>query len=175
MELQVEAFSQSLLSAVQGFECGADLSAAFAAQWIKSPLPFPGALKSMEEHGNSVWLYFLDVVAIEERHLVGFGSLGVTRWAIDPPDGPRRDVGFIPMLAVASQFQGKPTIKGQRRYSHFIVEDLIGKARERGFRELCLFAHKENGRAIRLYGAYGFQPVGVPDVRGNLRMLKLLD
>lgn len=175
MNLQIEPFSQALLPKVQNFECGTDLPALLASQWIKSPLPFPGALKSMQVYGNSLWLYFLNVAMLEEQYLVGFGSLGVTRWAIDPPDGPKRDVGFLPMVAVASSFQGKPTTQGERRYSQLIMEDLIAKARERNFRELCLYVHKDNIRAIRLYNSFRFRQIGGPDAKCNLRMLMLLD
>lgn len=174
MELQVEPFSQDRLPQVQGFECGTEDPAVWATEWIKSPLPFPGALKSMQDHGTSVWLYLLSVPALEEQpYLVGFGSLGTTRWVIDPPDGPKREAGFIPMLAVASAFQRKPA--REKRYSEIILEDLIDKARGRNYRELCLFVHKDNGRAIRLYERYSFRPLGGPDGRGNLRMLRLLD
>jgi len=171
--LRVVEFSAVDLPHVQAFDCGDNDWSLLAARWIKSAPPFPGALKSIEDHGNAVWLYFLD--AVDEEFLVGFTSLGQTRWPLPPPDGPRRNVGFIPMLAVASAFQGKPTAAARGRYVDEMLEHLIEQALRQEYRELCLFVHKDNQRAIRLYERYGFAALGTEDDRGNLKMLKLLD
>lgn len=177
MEIEVAEFSPEHLRSrcVQGFECGDTLWAQHAAKWIKSAPPFEGALKSIRDRGNVVWLYFALANAIDEKHLVGFSSLGVIRWPIPPPDGPKRDVGFIPMLAVASAFQGKPNGADGKHYSHFIMEDVIRKARARKYRELCLFAHEDNVRAIKLYEEFGFEVIQSSDGKGNVKMMAFLD
>jgi ribosomal protein S18 acetylase RimI-like enzyme len=127
----------------------------------------------MEQYGNAVWLYFLD--ALDEEFFVGFSSLGVTKWPIPPPDGQRREVGFIPMLAVASRFQGKPSCGGGKHYIETIMEHVTEQARERGYKELCLFVHADNTRAIRLYNRHGFRIVETRNDKGLLKMLRLLD
>lgn len=169
MRLKVLEFSAECLPRVQHFECGSSIPAEYAAAWIKAAPSCKGALHSIREHGNSVWLYYA------RQDLVGFSSLGTTRWRIPPPDGPRREAGFLPMLAVATQFQGKACGRQKLRYSDAILSDTIKRARERGFRELCLFVHADNARALRLYQRHEFQAIGDADERGLLRMLKLLD
>jgi ribosomal protein S18 acetylase RimI-like enzyme len=171
--LRVVEFSAQHLSKVQAFECGSADWCLFAERWIKNAPPFPGALQSIQERGTTVWLYFID--AVGEEFLVGFSSLGVTRWRIPPPDGPTREVGFIPMLGVALSFQGKPNGATGERYSDQIMQHVIEQARERGYCEVCLSVHADNVRARRFYDRYGFETLGLKNGRGNLKMLKLLD
>jgi len=127
----------------------------------------------MLQRNNAVWLYFID--AADEEYLVGFSSLGTTKWRIPPPDGPRREAGFIPMLAVALRFQGKPDGDPGKRYVDDMIEHVVQESRKRGHRELCLFVHENNARAISVYSRHGFQTLGERDDRGLLRMLRLLD
>jgi ribosomal protein S18 acetylase RimI-like enzyme len=174
VELRPVEFSEQYIPRVQRFECGSGQWAELAAEWIKQSPPFPGALLTIREHGNKVWLYYVD--AVDEEYLVGFSSLGITRWKIPaPPDGEERDVGLIPMLAVALAFQGKPRGDDVKRYSRQILDHVIAQARERGYRELCLSVSATNLRAIKLYQRAGFKILGPKDGRNNYRMLKLLD
>lgn len=173
MQPTVVEFSEERLPLVQGFECGPHDWALLAADWIQAASSFPGALKSMKDHGNRVFLYFAG--AVDQEHLIGFSSLGTTRWRIPPPDGPKRQTGFLPMLAIASAFQGKSVESSGQRYSHAIMEHVVAEARQFGFRELCLFVHKDNDRAIRLYTRYGFQPLDPNAPKGQVQMLKVLD
>jgi ribosomal protein S18 acetylase RimI-like enzyme len=165
-------FSARHLSGVQEFECGEEPWAVMAADWIKQAPPFDGALKSMAKHGNSVWLHLLDPPPAAKEQLVGFSSLGLTRWCIPPPDGPKREIGLIPMLAIASAYQGKRI--GEIRYSDAIIQHVVDKARQRTYRELCLFVDADNKKAISLYNRFGFAVIGATDNRNLLRMLKHL-
>jgi ribosomal protein S18 acetylase RimI-like enzyme len=177
VELKPVEFSRQLLPLVQEFTCGCDLWAELAADWIKQAPPFPCALRSMEERGTRVWLYLLHAALddqLEEEYVVGFSALGTTTWAI-PPGGGKREVGMIPMLAVASSFQGKPSGQGTKRYSQQILEHVIAEARKSGFRELCLKVNAENDRAVKLYERIGFKVLGSRDGRGHFSMLRLLD
>jgi ribosomal protein S18 acetylase RimI-like enzyme len=175
VDLTAVDFSAPYLSRVRDFECGEEPWAVMAANWIKQAPPFDGALKSMAKHGNCVWLHFLETPGTAEQHLVGFSSLGVTRWSIPPPDGPKRTVGFIPMLAIASAFQGKRIGETAVRYSDAMVQHVVDKARERAYRELCLFVDANNAKATSLYTRCGFVVLGGRDHRNLLRMLKRLD
>ncbi len=146
-----------------------------AADWIKAAPPFDGALLSIEKYRNKVWLHFIDVPPLNESHLVGFSSLGATKMPVPYPDGSRRHVQYIPMLAVASAFQGKTIDDSGRKYSAAIVEHIIAAASmlERP-KDLCLQVHADNLRAIALYSQFGFQSIGEPDERQMIRMLKRL-
>ncbi len=175
VNLQPVEFTEDLLNSplVQNFDCGDTRSGKLAAEWLKVAPPFRGALRSMQDHHNRVWLYFLEDPFCGEKHLVGFSSLGQTRWPIPPPDGPPREVAFIPMLAVAKGFQRRPAI--QPRYSHQIMDHLLSRAIELGHREVCLLVAPDNLSAVRLYEAYGFHRLGGTDKYGNHQMLKTLD
>ncbi len=112
----------------------------------------------MHDHGTKVWLYFVEWDG--EEFLVGFSSLGPTKWRFPPPDGPQRRVGFVPMLAVATAFQGKSFDERNRRYSHFIMDHIIAAARAEQYPDLCLFVHPENRKAIHFYETYRFAFIG---------------
>src|SRR5664279_1072742 len=94
-------FNQALLTELAGFDCGAEPWAQAASAWISNPLEFDGALKSIRDHGSTVWLFYL------EDALVGFGSLGPWRYRTN--DGKLETIGYIPQIAVGVSFQGEPT------------------------------------------------------------------
>ncbi len=169
--IQPREFSRDSLSLVQEFNCGSEEWAEFAARWIKEAPPFQGALKSMEKHGTRVWLYFACVDEHTEEILVGFSALGLTKWSIPGASDPKRTVGFLPMLAVAAAFQEKLAPEG-KKYSHFIMEDVMSMACKSNMSELCLYVHPGNIRAINLYKRFGFRQILDEDCHGNLRMHK---
>ena len=135
-------FNQSLLKRVQSFDCGDS----YYSQWIADV--HQGALRNMEEYKNTVWIYE------SGDDVVGYGSLGQIRWPFPPPNGPKEQVSYIPMLAVASAFQGQSD--GNGRYADQIVEHLISEARSSAFTRLCLMALDTNVGALRLYKRNGF-------------------
>jgi hypothetical protein len=73
-----------------------------------------GALQSIAKHRTKVWLYF-----DPDNDLVGFGSLGTTKW----PNFPER-VSIIPQIGIQSRYHGQPTGAGETKYSHQILDDL---------------------------------------------------
>ena len=119
-------------------------------------------------------MHFIDVPPLNESHLVGFSSLGHTKMPVPYPDGSRRYVQYIPMLAVASAFQGKTIDDSGRKYSVAIMEQIVAAASMLQPKSWCLQVHADNLRAISLYGQFGFQSIGEPDGRNMLRMLKRL-
>ena len=139
-------FAREHLKLVESFDCGDE----YYSAWIRDP--FQGALFSISKHGNSVWLY------VVEECVVGYGSLGLNKWRFPPPDGPKQTVGYIPMLAVASAFQGMP-LQGDR-YSTQIILDLKEEAKRRSYGKLCLMVHEENTAALRCYTDCGFEDTG---------------
>lgn len=159
--LYARTFTAAHLATVSNFDCGDDPWAASAIEWIKAPVERSGALKSMADRGNRVWLYFDPNDA-----LVGFGSLGTTRWPkFNEP------VSLIPQVAIQSRFQGQPTGEGEIRYSHQIMDDLIGKASEDPPDILVFTVDPMNARAVALYRRFGF--IGLTDLspRGHLKMV----
>lgn len=151
-ELRVQPFSASLLTDVQDFHCGDAPWDVEVAQWIKEPTSGDCAVKWLER-GTQVWLYKTD-----DGKVVGYGSLGTTKWKWPPPDGPREDVSIIPFLGVDCSFQGQPdAVPREERYAYQIIGDLIYKASLHSAIILGLFVHLQNGKAINFYDRVGFQ------------------
>jgi hypothetical protein len=153
VSLRIVDFSADYLRQVKDFDCGSEDWAVWAANWIKNAPPFPSALLSMDQYGTRVWLYFLFVETLGEEFLVGFASLGITNWSISELQASKRVPGLIPMLAVATSFQGKSADKklsGQiSRHerntvfaSHYAGRDFKG-VRIRPVRPMSICASKE--------------------------------
>jgi RimJ/RimL family protein N-acetyltransferase len=105
------------------------------------------------EYGTEVWLY-----ATEEDGLVGFGSLGASRWNWPLPTSKRVPISIIPHLGIHKAFWGQPREEGTRRFSDQIMDHLIYEAQQHTERNraLGLFVHPDNHRAIAAYQRAGF-------------------
>lgn len=147
--LQKIPFSSELQPLVLDFYCGDEPWETEVADWIKSTDP----IKDMQR-GTDVWLY-----VSEEAEVVGFGSLGLSRWNWPLPQDPRVQISLIPMVGIQKRFWGQPEGNPADRYSAQILDDLIFEAtthKER-YPLLGLFVHSENKRAIRVYEKANFQ------------------
>jgi ribosomal protein S18 acetylase RimI-like enzyme len=152
---------------VQNFDCGTEHWSVLINQWVKAPQDREGALYSIAERGNEVFLFFLG------NDLVGIGSLGVTNWRLPPPDGPNRKLAYIPVIAVASQYRGQPLGQGETKFCDQIMGHLIGTASQnQDWSELGLRVMPENDRAIAFYKRFDFHDIGIRD--NYLRMIRLL-
>jgi GNAT superfamily N-acetyltransferase len=127
--------------------------------------------------GTRVWLF-----ETAEKEIVGFGSLGTSRWSWPPPDGSKATITLIPMLGIAERFHGQPPAP-ELRYSRQIMGHLIAESRElaRVGREteagepewLALMVHRDNARAIRFYEQCGFEQIPGVERRNNHVVMKL--
>lgn len=155
------------------FDCGGDPWSRQVSEWIRGP-----DATDSRRRGTRIWGF-----ENESAEVVGFGSLGTSRWRWPLPDGPHLSVLLIPMLGVASRFQGLPA-DPQSRFAVRILSHLIAEARQRiaeigaTGREpppewLLLLVHQDNLRAIRFYERCGF--LRIPDVvrRNNHCVMKL--
>jgi ribosomal protein S18 acetylase RimI-like enzyme len=112
----------------------------------------------MANYGTRVWLY-------RDESLVGFGSIGTTRWSVPDEAGPKRKVSIIPWVAIAEAFRGRPAgVPRDQRYSSLILDDLISEAASLMNCEpyLCLCVHPDNAAAIRLYERHEFARLSKP-------------
>jgi hypothetical protein len=156
--LQPAEFSPADLDLVAGFNCGSQPWEVAMSEWIRKP---PTALFRNSNHETSVWLYYHP-----DGRIVGFGSLGLTRWTDPFPDGPWLDLSIIPALAIQTEFQHLPRHRGEEdnpSFSHQIVGDLLGKALLQSPDFLVLCVHRDNLKAIKLYKHFGFQFMPGPD------------
>jgi ribosomal protein S18 acetylase RimI-like enzyme len=159
--LIAEVFNSGKLGQVAGFVCGDRPWSQFAAQWIKgSPQDKSSASYGIDNRGNQVWLYYTD----DTNELVGFGSLGSTKW----PEFNER-VTLIPQLAVATRFKGQPKGPGEVKFSHQIMDDLIGRAMLMPSRHLVLTVDPGNP-AIALYQTFEFRELPDRSPMGHIKM-----
>ncbi len=159
-------FTAGDLPAVQGFYCGDKPWAIAASQWIGADgNENPPVLASMaRDPPTEVWLYYSP-----NEELVGFGALGSTKW---PPEYEQNAI--LVQFAVASIFHGQPRGDGEKKYSHQILDDVIGLAKQTEFHWLLLTVDPENP-AIELYDLFGFERFGGLSPKGQVKMrLRLL-
>ena len=103
--------------------------------------------------GGKVWLY-----ATENRDIIGYGSLAVSRWNYPESANRRVALVLIPAVAIQKQFWGKPDGPRESRYSSQILDHLLSEAAwlKVDVPVLGLFVHPENKRAIKAYERAGF-------------------
>lgn len=155
-QLYAVEFTAADQARLAGFSCGDDTWARHVAEWIRGS----DVLDSMSR-GTKVWLF-----ETAEGEIVGFGSLGPTRWRWPPPDGSRTVVLLIPMLGLDIRFQGQPP-DPQWRFARQIMSHLASEARAMSGQSaeatgtpidwLVLLVHRDNQRAIRFYEKCGFE------------------
>lgn len=155
-QLYATEFTEADQARLAGFSCGDDIWSRHVAEWIRGS----DSLDS-QKRGTKIWLF-----ETIDGEVVGFGSIGISRWKWPPPDGTPTSIILIPMLGIDARFHGQPR-DPQWRYSRQLMSHLIAQAQLRSHewtgdpeakpQWLVLMVHKENARAIRLYQDCGFQ------------------
>ena len=104
--LQKVPFTPQLLSFVQDFDCGDEEWERPLAAWIKAaPDDANGTLHLMSDpkHELQVWLHVND-----RRQVVGYSSLGKSKWRWPDPQDKRVPISVIPNVAIQKRFWGLP-------------------------------------------------------------------
>lgn len=169
-QLYADELSDEDRADLLNLNCGDDPWSRAATEWMLGS----DVWESMQKHGTRVWLYRNDSDIV-----VGFGSLGITRRKWPPPSGEYSNLLMIPMLGVDYRFHGQPP-DPRYRYANQIVSHLRFEAIQlleehlQAGRStlplLCLYVHRDNRRAIRLYEKFGF--VAEPSAaRGELLLM----
>lgn len=130
---------------VEDFSCGDDPWCIAANNWIRGD-----SVRRSIARGTQVWLYLRG-----DNALVGFGSLGRTRWQAMG----QANLMLIPQLAIAAEFQGRQPqhVPREERYVHQVMNDLLTKAvAYNDIHFVVLEVHESNVRAINLYQSYNF-------------------
>lgn len=191
-ELAKEHFEQHhpLRPHIDGFDCREDRSREHryweweVNDWLsQDPLTKDGALYRIRRRDCKVWFYFN-----KDTQLVGYASLGKSKWP-DPgmdrplPDLPAVPISLIPSLGIQTPFQGGPAGAAyEDKYSTQILKHIIVEARRKLSERqpyLGLYVHPENERAIKCYRKFGFidfpHPYQHPEARVTyLSMILLL-
>ncbi|CAN5393083.1 hypothetical protein BH10PLA2_BH10PLA2_27920 [soil metagenome] len=165
-------FTKADQARLVGFSCGDAFWSRHVSEWLLGS----DVLFSMGR-GTCVWLF-----ETSAREVVGFGSLGISKWNWPPPSGLKTTIAMIPMLGVAEQFHGQPP-DPEWKYSRQIMGHLIAQAQElahiRSTHEadvlqwLVLMVHRDNARAIRFYEQCGFELIPGVERRNNHIVMKL--
>jgi ribosomal protein S18 acetylase RimI-like enzyme len=172
LQLYAIPFRETEYARLTGFSCGDAPWSRHVAEWLLGS----DVLDSMKR-GTQVWLF-----ETAEGEIVGFGSLGTSRWNWPPPDGSKTTIALIPMLGISERYHGQPT-DPDWRYSRQIMGHLIATAQQlaRIGREsmaegpdwLVLMVHRDNARAIRFYEQCGFELIPGVERRNNHVVMKL--
>ncbi|MBA4064865.1 MAG: N-acetyltransferase [Isosphaera sp.] len=171
-QLYAIPFTEADQERLVGFSCGEALWSRHVGEWLLGS----DVLDSMKR-GTRVWLF-----ETAAKEVVGFGSLGTSKWNWPPPDGAKAMIALIPMLGIGERFHGQPP-DPEWRYSRQIMGHLIAEAQElaRVGREaeadepqwLVLMVHRENARAIQYYERCGFELIPCVERRNNHVVMKL--
>lgn len=165
-------FTKGDLDAVADFDCGDEPWATYVANWIRGD----GVIEALEA-GTEVWLYLN-----AQNEIVGYGSLGNTRWLYPDPYGQqsgsqRVKLSVIPAYAVQKRFQRQPEGGWEQHYSSEIISDLINEAIVHCSLDpeleplLGLFVDERNIRAMSHYERHGFIKYGKPIKGQGQRMI----
>lgn len=147
-ELQKLPWDDDYVRAVPIFDFGHEYWEREIERWIKDEV-----IEARREWGTDVWLY-----ATEDDGLIGFGSLGQSRWNWPLATSKRVPISLIPAVGIHRPFQGQPRDGQSPRFSDQILDHLIYEAQQHSerHRALGLFVHPENSRAIKVYERAGF-------------------
>jgi ribosomal protein S18 acetylase RimI-like enzyme len=171
-QLYAVPFTEADQARLVGFSCGQEPWSRHVSEWILGS----DVLDSMKK-GTRVWLF-----ETEAKEVVGFGSLGTSRWNWPPPDGSKATIVLIPMLGIAERFHGQPPDL-EWRYSRQIMGHLIAEAQKLALagaakaagepQWLVLMVHRDNARAIRFYEQCGYELIPGVERRNNHVVMKL--
>ena len=171
-QLYAAPFDEADQARLVGFSCGQEPWSRHVGEWIRGSDVFDSI-----KRGTRVWVF-----ETADKEVVGFGSLGTSRWKWPPPDGSSVPIVLIPMLGVAERFHGQPP-DPEWRYSRQIVGHLIAEAQALAFvggessspapQWLVLMVHRDNARAIQFYERCGFELIPGVERKNNHLVMKM--
>ena len=150
--LSVTKFTKAHAALVQQFHCGDKPWHEALNLWISTNDVFD----DIDKFGTAVWIYR------RGNKVVGYGSVGKT-WRPYPP-GQKQFlwVALIPMVAVQTDFQGRPRKAARdEKYAGQIMNHLIFEAKKLGLPDLALYVHAKNEQAKKFYRKFGFTYQGL--------------
>ena len=141
--------SVDMLSLFRGFDFGDESYHRELGTWLESEAEIAMS------HGTRLWAY-----ATRDGDLVGYSSLGATRWNYPAPSSKKEVIVIIPAVAMRREFWGRPREANRNeRYSSQIMRHLLIQAEcwPNQPKAIGLYVHPENLSAINLYERFEFQ------------------
>jgi ribosomal protein S18 acetylase RimI-like enzyme len=152
---------------VQALDPGPESWSYEAGLWLKSipEVTSDCALAEIASGRCKVWLY---------RHgddLIGFGSLGRSKWPASTAAGVRQ-ISVIPWMGIDCRFRSLPAGPKRDRYASRIIDDLIAEALDSAATHPHIgpCVHPGNHQAIGLYRRHEFvdHPLEYVDREANV-------
>ena len=160
------------LPEVQAFDCGDDPWDLEVAEWIESRSGDNSVLEDMKQFGTEVWLY-----RDEDGLLVGYSSLGQTKYTWPVGTKKKETVSVIPFIGVQRGFRGEPrdAVDRNDKYAYQILDDLLAYAAgiKTRFPLVALSVDDRNTRAIRFYRHRGFVDLKIPKVVAGVSYMRM--
>ena len=136
------------LARVRDLDYGLEPCHLDVTQWIREE-----AANHIKQ-GTRVWMY------ADGKTVLGYGSLGVSRWRYPEPGSKKVPVLIIPAVALAREFWKCPKDADRAdRYSSQIMRHLLSEAEAWANRPeaIGLYIHPANEAAKKLYERFGFR------------------
>ena len=160
------------LPEVQTFDCGSDPWDIEVADWIQSRAGENSVLEDMRQFGTEVWLH-----RNEEGQLVGYSSLGQTKYTWPVGTKKKETVNVIPFIGVQKQFQGEPRDAENQndKYAYQILDELLfyASSKTTRFPLIALSVDDRNTRAIKFYRRRGFEDLKIPRVVEGVTYMRM--
>lgn len=152
-KIRREDLTLDKLALFSDFDCGDEPWQRPVSDWIRcqSSDPSDSADKSIKSKRCKAYLY-----RNKDGKLIGFGTLGKSKWNWPKLTDPKIPVVIIPWIGIAKPFHGQPTGENEVRYSDQIIADLYHLAKAYGLELLVLYVDPRNLSAIKVYKRNGF-------------------
>jgi ribosomal protein S18 acetylase RimI-like enzyme len=178
---QVFTDADLTLPEVQSFHCGDERWDLEVAEWIKSASGENSVIEDMKRFGTEVWLHRDDKGA-----LVGYSSLGQTRYTWPFKSKKKELVSVIAFIGVHKYFKGEPKDAARDdKYAYQILDELLAYSAEKAragtrYPLIVLSVDEKNKRAIHFYENREFFDLKIPRVDTAMgityvRMARYLD
>ena len=160
------------LPEVQAFDCGGAPWDIEVAEWFESRSGQNSVLEDMKRFGTEVWLH-----RDEDGRLVGYSSLGQTKYTWPVGTKNKETVNVIPFIGVQKQFQGEPRDAENQddKYAYQILDELLSCAAGKWerFPLITLSVDDRNTRAIEFYRRRAFMDLKIPKFVAGVTYLRM--
>ena len=141
---------------IQAFDCGPDRWDIEVATWIKSASGDNSVIEDMKRFGTEVWLFRDD-----QGKLVGFSSLGQTKYTWPVGSKKKETVNVIPFVGVHKDFKGEPKeAERDDKYAYQILDDLLAETAVRALTSGVYATYRTSALTTKTSGPFASTRTG---------------